>query len=75
MKKYIEFIGEAKKNLSLEDQWWDAIDNNAIKKVKSLIKKGIDVNILHPDSRETALKRLSFRRIGKNIINLLLQHL
>jgi ankyrin repeat protein len=68
MKKYLTYI---KENITIEEDWFNAIKHNNIKKVKELINSGIDINI-QDDNGKTALIIASFNGF-EFMVDLLLQ--
>jgi hypothetical protein len=71
MKKYKQFIGEAKKNLSLEKEWFMCITSNLTASVLDFIEQGYDINTQDKDGN-TALMWVS--RVGnKDMAEILLQ--
>jgi hypothetical protein len=74
MKNYKQFIGESKKD-TLKEQWWKAVYFGDSIKVKTLIKKGVDVNMKDDDNNLTALLFVSsYYKNNSLTFDTLLQH-
>jgi ankyrin repeat protein len=69
MKKYIQYI---KENISLTNEWFQAIEDGNIKKVKELINQGIDINIKNNHGNIALIDASCYGE--KEIVKLLLNH-